>query len=222
MQTFEHILYKLLGSIAVLTLNRPQTLNALTIPMMHEVQAVLSEVDRNTDIRGLIITGSGLGFCSGQDLRNRPGQGVDIVSILMESYFPTMNAIRQCRVPVIAAVNGTAAGGGCSMALLSDFIIAGESAVFIQVFSRIGLVPDLGSTYLLSRRIGRARALQMMLGNKSVTAKTALEWGLINECVKDESLERAATQLAAQLAEENRTDWREHRQLGNLSFSAKS
>lgn len=195
MRDFEHILFRLEGGIATLTLNRPRTLNALTFEMMEEVGVALDEVDRNADIGALIITGAGRGFCSGQDLRNRPPQGADVVGALMARYFPAMNAIRECRVPVVTAVNGTAAGAGCAFALLGDITIAAESAVFIQVFSRIGLAPDLGSTYLLPRLIGRTRALQMMMSNEPVPAETAHAWGMIDECVPDHELMARARQL---------------------------
>ena len=212
MQPFEHILFEVEAAVATLTLNRPQALNALTFAMMNEIRAALSEVEDNKSIGALIITGSGRGFCSGQDLRSRPGAGVDVVTALMDCYFPAMNAIHQCRVPVVTAVNGTAAGAGCSFALLGDFTLAAESAVFIQVFSRIGLAPDLGSTYLLPRLVGRARALQMMLGNEPISAATALDWGMINDCIVDEDLLPAARQLASDLASSARENWRDSRQ----------
>jgi 2-(1,2-epoxy-1,2-dihydrophenyl)acetyl-CoA isomerase len=210
-RSFEHILFAVEDAVATITLNRPRALNALTFAMMDEIRSALSEVENNNSIGALIITGSGRGFCSGQDLRSRPGAGVDIVTALMECYFPAMNAIRQCRVPVITAVNGTAAGAGCSFALLGDFTLAAESAVFIQVFSRIGLAPDLGSTYLLPRLIGRARALQMMLSNEPVSAATALDWGMINDCVAEEELMPTANQLAKKLANEAGENWRDSR-----------
>jgi 2-(1,2-epoxy-1,2-dihydrophenyl)acetyl-CoA isomerase len=198
MHDFENILFEVTGGIAALTLNRPQTLNALTFEMMGEVGTAMAEVENNGDINALVITGAGRGFCSGQDLRNRPPQGTDVVGALMEIYFPAMNAIRECRVPVVTAVNGTAAGAGCSLALTGDMTIAAKSARFIQVFSRIGLAPDLGSTYLLPRLIGRARALQMMMSNDPVSAETALAWGMIGECVADGELMARARQLAAE------------------------
>jgi 2-(1,2-epoxy-1,2-dihydrophenyl)acetyl-CoA isomerase len=212
MQKYEYITFELAASVATLTLNRPHTLNALSFGMMDEISSALSEVEHNRAIGALIITGSGRGFCSGQDLRNRPGKDVDVVTALMDSYFSAMNAIRQCRVPVITAVNGTAAGAGCSLALLSDITLAAESAVFIQVFSRIGLVPDLGSTYLLPRLIGRARTLQMMLSNEPVAAATALQWGMIDECIPDSQLLPSAHRLAITMANEAQDNWREQQQ----------
>jgi 2-(1,2-epoxy-1,2-dihydrophenyl)acetyl-CoA isomerase len=190
--TFDTILFEIEGPVATLTLNRPEALNALTFQMMDDIRAALAEVGSNEDIRALILTGSGRAFCAGQDLRNRPPPGSDIVTALMDSYYPAMQAIRDCPVPVITAVNGTAAGAGCSLALLGNVTLAAQSARFIQVFSRIGLVPDLGSTWLLPRLIGRARALQMMLSNEPVSAETALRWGLIDAYHPDENLLKEA------------------------------
>jgi 2-(1,2-epoxy-1,2-dihydrophenyl)acetyl-CoA isomerase len=206
--TFETILFDVDGSIATLTLNRPEALNALTFQMMDEIAAALTLVEREQKIGALILTGAGRAFCSGQDLRNRPAQGSDIVTALMERYFPAMQAIRDCRVPVITAVNGTAAGAGCALALLGDVTVAAESVKFIQVFSRIGLVPDLGSTWLLPRLIGRARALQMMLSNEPVAASTALGWSMIDACVAQDELLPHAMQLAREFADQAGMDWR--------------
>lgn len=118
----------------------------------------------------------------------------------MDSYLKAINGIRNCRVPVVVAVNGTAAGGGFSVALCGDFLIAARSAKFIQVFSRIGISPDLGSTYMLPRAIGRARALQLMMTNEPLDAEKALEWGLITEVLDDDQLMVRARKIAAQLA----------------------
>lgn len=197
MPSFENILFEVEGPVATLTLNRPHALNALTFGMMDDIVRALEEVENNGDIHALVLTGAGRAFCSGQDLRNRPPQGSDIVTALMARYFPAMQAIRDCRVPVVTAVNGTAAGGGCAMALLGDYTLAAQSAKFIQVFSRIGLVPDLGSTWLLPRLIGRTRALQMMLSNEPVPASTAHSWGMVNACVPDEALLEEARRVAA-------------------------
>jgi 2-(1,2-epoxy-1,2-dihydrophenyl)acetyl-CoA isomerase len=118
----------------------------------------------------------------------------------MDSYFGAMDGLRKLRVPVITAINGTAAGAGFSFALTGDIIMAAQSAKFIQVFSRIGLIPDMGSTYLLPQVIGRARALKMMMTNEPIMADTALEWGMISDCVADEELMPMARDLAARLA----------------------
>ncbi|OUR75238.1 crotonase [Alphaproteobacteria bacterium 46_93_T64] len=200
MSSFEFIGFEVEDGVAVLSLNRPDALNSLTFEMMAEARDALQEVQIDRSIRALILTGQGKGFCAGQDLKNRIPTGMDVVDTLMERYFPVFKAIRTCRVPVIVAVNGVAAGGGASLALTGDIIIAAKSAKFIQVFSRIGLCPDLGSTYLLSRAIGRARALEMMMTNEPVRAERAAEIGMINKCVEDEDLMATARAMALKLA----------------------
>jgi len=200
MSSYEFIDFEISDSVATLSLKRPDALNSLTFEMMAEARLALAEVQNNRSIRALILTGKGRGFCAGQDLKNRIPTGEDMVDVLMERYFPVFKAIRTCRVPVIVAVNGVAAGGGASLALSGDIILAAKSAKFIQIFSRIGLCPDLGSTYLLSRAIGRARALEMMMTNEPVHAERAAEIGMINRCVEDEDLMTNARDLALKLA----------------------
>lgn len=200
MSDYQNILFSVDGPVATLTLNVPETMNALTIAMMDEVGDVIDRIEQDKSIRALILTGSGRGFCSGQNLKDRIPPGHDLTGVLMDSYFKALNGIRNCRVPVVVAVNGTAAGGGFSVALSGDFLIAARSAKFIQVFSRIGLSPDLGSTYLLPRAIGRARSLQLMMTNDPLDAETALEWGLIAEVLDDDRLMDRAREIAGRLA----------------------
>lgn len=200
MSDYQNILFSVEGAVATLTLNVPETMNALTIAMMDEVGDVLTRIENDKSIRALILTGSGRGFCSGQNLKDRIPPGSDLTGVLMDSYFRAINGIRNCRVPVVVAVNGTAAGGGFSVALCGDFLIAARSAKFIQVFSRIALGPDLGSTYLLPRAIGRARALQLMMTNDPLDAETAAEWGLIAEVLDDDKLMGRAREIANRLA----------------------
>ncbi|MBO0333157.1 enoyl-CoA hydratase/isomerase family protein [Sneathiella sp. CAU 1612] len=200
MENFKNIIFEVDNSVATLTLNRPEALNAMTFELMYEIQDALKIIDEDKSIRALILTGSGRGFCAGQDLRNRPPEGSDIVELYTGCYFDAINAIRICRVPVITAVNGAAAGGGFSLALAGDILIAGKSAKFIQVFSRIGLSPDLGSTYLLPQAIGRARALRMMMTNEPVSADQAFDWGLVSDVYDDDKLMDEARALAAKLA----------------------
>ena len=201
MPTFKTLLWEVQDGVATLTLNRPETLNALTFELMDELGQALQEVQSQPAIRALILTGAGRGFCSGQDLRDRAPADADIEALLMSAYYPPMAALRTCRVPVIAAVNGVAAGAGCSLAMACDVIVAGRSAKFIQIFSRIGLVPDLGATYLLPKAIGRARALRAMMTHEPISADTAYQWGLISECVDDTLLAATTRKLAAQLAQ---------------------
>ena len=201
MSDFKDIIFEIEDGVATITLNRPQALNALTFEMMFEVQDALAKIEADPAIRALILTGAGRAFCSGQDLRNRSSdEDGDKIQAVMDSYFGAMDGLRKLRVPVITAVNGTAAGAGFSFALVGDIIMAARSAKFIQVFSRIGLIPDMGSTYLLPQMIGRARALKAMMTNEPIMAETALEWGMISDCVVDEDLMPMAKALAAKLA----------------------
>ncbi len=199
-KVYDNILLEERGAVAILTLNRPQTLNALTFDMMYEVQDALAYIEENRQIRALVFTAAGRGFCSGQDLKNRPEDGRDLVTAVMDCYFKAFKAIRTSRVPVVMAINGTAAGGGFSLSLVGDILIAARSAKFIQVFSRIGLVPDLGSTYLLPRAIGRNRALELMMTNDPISASEAMVLGMLNDCVPDDELMPTALDLANRLA----------------------
>ncbi len=201
MGEFKNIIFEVDDKVATLTLNRPQALNAMTFDLMYEIQDALNIIEKEKNIRALILTGAGRGFCAGQDLRNRPPDGSDIVELYTGCYFDAINGIRNCRVPVITAVNGTAAGGGFSLALAGDILLAAKSAKFIQVFSRIGLIPDLGSTYLLPQAIGRARALKMMMTNEPVTADQAMEWDLVSDVYEDDQLMDEARTLAARPAD---------------------
>ena len=200
MSSYEFILFDVEDQVATLTLNRPDALNALTVEMMAEVRLAMAEIEADRNIRALIFTSAGRGFCSGQDLKNRPAPGTDIVELYCDVYLGVFKDIQACRVPVIMAVNGIAAGGGFSLALNGDIIMAARSAKFIQVFSRIGLIPDLGSTWLLPRAIGRTRALKIMMTNETLMAETALEWGMITDCVDDDQLIPHARELALRLA----------------------
>lgn len=206
---YEKITLEVADEIALITLNDPATLNAASIPMAEELNHALSALSLGVvKARTLVITGAGRGFCSGANLsggetaramdadgRPDPGQGLAAI------YNPLVCALRNLPIPIVTAVNGAAAGIGCSIALLGDLIVAGESAYFLQAFRRIGLVPDGGSTYLLPRMIGKARAMEMMLLGDKLPAKTALDWGLINRCVPDAELIPTAMGLARSLAE---------------------
>jgi 2-(1,2-epoxy-1,2-dihydrophenyl)acetyl-CoA isomerase len=189
------------GNVGVLTLDEPASLNAMTPDLLSDLAAAIGEMTDNPDIRALVLTAEGRGFCSGQNLKAFDSLGSDIVASVMRHYFPALRALRECRVPVVVAVNGVAAGGGFSLAMSGDIIVAARSASFIQVFSRIGLVPDLGSTWLLPRLIGRQRALDLMLLNEPLSAERAKEWGLVRQVVDDDQLLEEARQLARRLAE---------------------
>jgi 2-(1,2-epoxy-1,2-dihydrophenyl)acetyl-CoA isomerase len=189
------------GAVGLLTLNDPASLNAMTPELLGGLAAAIGEMTSDPTLRALVLTGEGRGFCSGQNLKASESLGNDIVAGVMRHYWPAFRALRECRVPVVVAVNGVAAGGGFSLAMAGDIIVAARSAKFIQVFSRIGLVPDLGSTWLLPRLIGRQRALELMLLNEPLSAELALEWGLVRQVVDDDRLRDEAMKLAHRLAE---------------------
>ena len=189
------------GAIGLLTLSEPESLNAMTPDLLSGLAAAVGEMTDDPGVRALVLTGEGRGFCSGQNLKASDALGTDILAGVMRHYWPAFRALRECRVPVVVAVNGVAAGGGFSLAISGDIIVAARSANFIQVFSRIGLVPDLGSTWLLPRLIGRQRAFELMLLNEPLSAERALEWGLVRQVVDDDRLLDAAMQLAHRLAQ---------------------
>ena len=173
------------GDLAVITLNRPEVMNALNTQMraeiLHAVRAVQHEA------RALVITGKGKSFCSGQDLGDTSSAGnLDLERTLRDEYEPMLKAIMDCDIPTIAAVNGAAAGAGANLALACDVVIATESAVFLQAFTRIGLIPDAGGTYWLPRQMGMAKAMGAALFAEPVSAQQAADWGMIWEAVPDE------------------------------------
>lgn len=187
------------NDIVTIKLNRPEVMNALNTLMRAELAHAIQSASEHG--RVLVLTGEGKAFCSGQDL----GDGVraaeaDLERTLRDEYFPVLNAFKNCAIPTIAAVNGAAAGAGANFALLADVVIAAESAYFMQAFSRIGLIPDAGGTWLLPRRIGAARSMGMMLFAERVSAKQALDWGLIWETAPDAQFEPTWKSRASQLA----------------------
>ena len=187
-------------AVGVLTLDEPATLNAMTPDLLGDLANAIREMTDDGEIRALVLTGAGRGFCSGQNLKAAEILGDDIAAGVMRYYWPTFRALRECRVPVVVAVNGVAAGGGFSLAMAGDVIVAARSASFIQVFSRIALVPDLGSTWLLPRLVGRQRALELMMTNEPLSAELAKKWGLVREVFDDGSLRDGALALARKLA----------------------
>jgi 2-(1,2-epoxy-1,2-dihydrophenyl)acetyl-CoA isomerase len=200
---FERITYEIEAGVALVTLTDPTTLNALSVAMAEEVAEAVSMASR--EARCLVVTGAGRGFSSGANLASGalpPGADglADLGMSLEKTYNPLVSALRDLPIPIVTAVNGAAAGIGCSLALMGDIIIASESAYFLQAFRRIGLVPDGGATYHLPRMIGKARAMEMMLLGDKLPAAKALEWGLINRVVADGDLLAAAKVLALDLA----------------------
>lgn len=179
---YETIRYELEGGIALVTLNRPKVMNSLTAQMRGELLAAVQRAE--TEARVLVLTGEGRAFCAGQDLADVPqGGGWDVAATLREEYNPLILALKACRLPVIAAVNGVAAGAGANLALAADVVIADEAAIFLQAFTRIGLIPDAGGSHSLPRLIGRARAMGHALFAEPVTARQAADWGMIWEAV---------------------------------------
>jgi 2-(1,2-epoxy-1,2-dihydrophenyl)acetyl-CoA isomerase len=200
---YQSILYTSTDGVARLTLNRPDKLNSFTSAMHAEVRDALARV-RADGARVLVLTGAGRGFCAGQDLSDRAvapgGKGADLGESIEKNYAPLVLALRSLPLPVIAAVNGVAAGAGANLALACDLVIAARSASFVQAFCRLGLVPDSGGTWFLPRLAGNARALGLaMLGDK-LPAADAASWGLIWRCVEDAELAGVVDGLAAQLA----------------------
>jgi 2-(1,2-epoxy-1,2-dihydrophenyl)acetyl-CoA isomerase len=200
--TYETITVDVNEAIATITLNRPERLNACSLEMAGEINdALASDVK---DARALIITGAGKGFCSGADLAASGsrsvtgGEGSYIA--LTRHYNPLMMNLARLNMPIITAVNGPAAGVGCSIGLCGDFVIAGKSGYFLQAFVNIGLVPDGGASWMLPRLIGKARATEMMMLGEKIHGDKAADWGLIFKCVEDADLMAEARALATRLA----------------------
>lgn len=202
--SYQNILFDVNDGIARLTLNRPDRLNSFNVDMHREVREALQTLAGPSAARVLVLTGAGRGFCAGQDLGDRAvapgGQGVDLGASIDNYYKPLVLALRKLPLPVIAAVNGVAAGAGANIALACDIVIATRSASFIQSFSKIGLVPDSGGTWLLPRLVGNARALGLAFLADKLAAEQAAQWGLIWRCVDDVEFKDAVDALAKQFA----------------------
>jgi 2-(1,2-epoxy-1,2-dihydrophenyl)acetyl-CoA isomerase len=187
------------GAVLTITLNRPDVLNAFNADLHRALSAALRDGQAD-DVRAVVITGAGRGFCVGQDLtefREAPG---DIGERLRGNYHPNILALRRLEKPVLAAVNGPAAGAGLSFACACDLRLASTSATFVPAFINIGLVPDSGGTYFVRRLLGTARAFEWMTSGRRLSAVEALEWGLVSEVVEDEKLAKRAAERAAELA----------------------
>ncbi len=199
------VLYAEQGAVALLTLNRPQALNSFTRQMHHDLWAGLDRAEANPAVRALVITGAGRAFCAGADLAEfdfEPGpdllQRADPGPVIDEAFNPTVRRLQNLRMPTLAAVNGVAAGAGASLAMTCDIAIAAPGASFIQAFSKIGLIPDAGSTWFLPQRLGLARAMALALTGDKLAAEQARDWGMVWD-VADDSV-AAALALAARLA----------------------
>jgi 2-(1,2-epoxy-1,2-dihydrophenyl)acetyl-CoA isomerase len=187
--------------VLTLTLNRPSVFNSFNRSMALQLQAELDRCSTNDNIRAVILTGEGKAFCAGQDLAEATDpQGPALQEIVSKHYNPIILKIRALEKPVIAAVNGVAAGAGANIALACDLVIAKESAAFIQAFSKIGLIPDSGGTFFLPRLVGMQKALALMLTGEKVMALEAEKMNMIYKAVSDDAFEQTVSSLAAQLA----------------------
>jgi 2-(1,2-epoxy-1,2-dihydrophenyl)acetyl-CoA isomerase len=190
------------GGVATITLDRPEALNALTIPMKRELLAALRSVERDAAVRAVILTGAGRAFCAGQDLRERLEPGAVPLGVeLRERYNPIIRAMRNLEKPIVGAINGVAAGAGASLAFACDIRIASEGASFILAFAKIGLIPDSGATWLLPRLIGPSRATAVALLNEPITAVEGERLGLVLKVVSAESLADEAKAVAQRIAD---------------------
>jgi 2-(1,2-epoxy-1,2-dihydrophenyl)acetyl-CoA isomerase len=195
-------------NIAHVTLNRPDRLNALNLPMIEDLRAAAALIEADAELRAVLLTGAGRGFCSGADLAGedftqdaRLTQGQIIAARLREHFNPMIEAWYRLRIPVVVAVNGVAAGAGMSLALVGDIVLAARSATFLQLFApKLGLIPDLGSTFHLPRMLGTARAKGLTLLGEPLSAADALSWGLIWACADDSDLAQQAQLIARRLA----------------------
>jgi len=202
--SYQSILFEIGAGIARLTLNRPERLNSFNTAMHAEVRVALAAV-RASDARVLVLTGAGRGFCAGQDLNDRAvapgGEAADLGESIEKNYKPLVLGLRSLPLPVIAAVNGVAAGAGANIALACDLVVAARSASFVQAFARLGLVPDSGGTWFLPRSVGTARALGLALLGEKLPAEQAAAWGLIWRCVEDAELGAVVDALAQGFAD---------------------
>jgi 2-(1,2-epoxy-1,2-dihydrophenyl)acetyl-CoA isomerase len=199
------VLFEQAGPVVTLTLNRPAALNSFTAAMVGELLAAFDRAAQDETVRAVIVTGAGRGFCAGQDLSDpamRPAAGAapDVQAVIERNYVPLSRRLSSMPVPVIAAVNGVAAGAGANFALACDIVFAGRSASFVQAFSKIGLVPDAGGSWLLPRLVGRGRAMALAMTGDKLGAEDAERMGLIWKCVADATLMDYARAMAKQLA----------------------
>jgi 2-(1,2-epoxy-1,2-dihydrophenyl)acetyl-CoA isomerase len=202
--SYQHLLVDRRDGVMLITLNRPEVLNSFNRRMADELVAALHDAGEDPAVRAVLLTGSGRGFCAGQDLAEvlpREGRPApDLGDVVRFQYNPIVRAVRTLEKPVVCAVNGVAAGAGANLALACDITVAAEGATFIQSFTKIGLIPDSGGTFILPRVVGLQRAAALtMLGDK-LTAEKALEWGLLYDCVPPARLLEVARELATRLA----------------------
>lgn len=205
--SYQTILFEKQDGVAVITLNRPDKLNSFTVAMHLELREAIDKLKADPEVRVLLLTGAGRGFCAGQDLGDRAvkpadegSAGVDLGHSIDQYYAPLVKSLRALRFPVICAVNGVAAGAGANLPLACDIVIAARSASFVEVFCKLGLIPDTGGTYFLPRLVGTARAMGMALLGEKISAEQAEQWGLIWKCVDDAQLMEQARAMARHFA----------------------
>ena len=197
---YETIDFKTDGPVARITLNRPDRLNSFTVQMHEELREALNSLG---DARVLVLTGAGRGFCAGQDLNDRavaPGQAVNLGETVEQCWNPLIRKLTSLPQPVIARINGVAAGAGANIAIACDIVVAAKSAKFILSFSAIGLIPDSGGTWALPRVVGQPRALGLALTGEPLSAEKAEQWGMIWKAVEDDALDAEVDAIAAKLA----------------------
>ncbi|MFA3632270.1 enoyl-CoA hydratase, phenylacetic acid degradation [Acinetobacter baumannii] len=203
---YQNIIAEEKNDVGYLTFNRPKALNSFNVDMHREVAEVLNQWTKNSDVRCVVISGEGRGFCAGQDLGDRvvdPNAEAPDLGYSIETYYnPLIKTIVNMPKPVICAVNGVAAGAGANIALACDLVIAAKSANFVQAFCRLGLVPDSAGTWFLPRAVGHARAMGLTLLGDKLPAETAKEWGMIWDVVEDAELKTKVTELAERLAKQ--------------------
>lgn len=206
--------------VARITLNRPDKYNSLNDAMHKALGDAVRQSQTDSSVRCVLLTGSGRAFCAGQDLGDSSDDGAipDVGAVLEKYYTPLITAITTMDKPVICAVNGVAAGAGANIALACDIVIAGRSASFIQAFSKIGLVPDAGGTWMLPRLIGHARATAIMMLGEKISAEKAENWGMIWQCVDDDALEQVTQDLAQHLSSQATTGLAFTKRLLQLSW----
>lgn len=203
---FQRVRLEIEDGIATLTLNHPEVMNAISIEMLQGLEEAMDVVeDPDSNVRCLVMTGEGRGFCTGANLQGRNDgpapKNPDAGSALEKAYHPIFRRLRNLSVPFVTSVNGPAAGVGMSFALMGDMILCARSSYFLQAFRRIGLVPDGGSTWLLPRLVGRARAMELSMMGEKLPAETALQWGLVNRVFDDNALREETGRIARQLAD---------------------
>jgi 2-(1,2-epoxy-1,2-dihydrophenyl)acetyl-CoA isomerase len=197
------VLYEANNGVATITLNRPDRLNALVDEMLGELKQALQNAERDRSIRAILITGAGKGFCAGQDLNRLPAEITDnhIYEHVLNHYRPVIKLLHTIEKPILAAINGVAAGAGASLALACDLRVMSKTAYLLQAFSNIGLIPDAGSTWFLVRQVGYSRAFELAVEGDRIPAERCLELGLVNRVVEPEALLSAARAWAEKLAQ---------------------